>query len=161
MLRQRSRAIWIKERDQNIKFFHAQLKASQTRNRTGSIYNDQGVRITEPKMIEQEFTSFFQSLLGECAKEQLCIDLETTRNGPYLTKDQQKELIRPITEQDIEHAVKELPNDKAPGVDGVPAEFFKVYLKLVGSEVKQAVKDFFDNGKLLRSINLQYYEEKL
>ncbi|XP_070003195.1 uncharacterized protein [Nicotiana sylvestris] len=59
VLRQRSRAIWIKEGDQNTKFFHEQLKARKARNRIGSIYNDQGVRITEPRMIEQEFTIGF------------------------------------------------------------------------------------------------------
>lgn len=62
-------------------------------------------------------------------------------------------MVRPITEQDIELTIKELPNDKGPGVDGFPAEFFKIYWKLIGSEVKQAIKDFFDNGKLLKSIN--------
>ncbi|XP_019240335.1 PREDICTED: uncharacterized protein LOC109220328 [Nicotiana attenuata] len=65
----------------------------------------------------------------------------------------EKELVRPTTYQDIELAVKELPNDKALGVDGFPVDFFKIYWKLVGSEVKQAIKDFFDNGKLLKSIN--------
>ena len=36
------------------------------------------------------------------------------------------ELDSPISNSEVIHAIKRLKNDKPPGVDGVPAEFFKV-----------------------------------
>ncbi|XP_070055463.1 uncharacterized protein [Nicotiana tomentosiformis] len=86
--RQRSRAMWIKAGDQNTKFFHDHLKARQSRNRIASICNDQGLRVTDPILIEQEFRGFFQTLLGTSATELPCIDIDTARNGHCLTKEQ-------------------------------------------------------------------------
>ncbi|XP_075079084.1 uncharacterized protein LOC142164677 [Nicotiana tabacum] len=127
VLRQRSRAMWIKAGDQNTKFFHAHLKARQSRNRITSICNDQGLRVTEPVLIEQEFRGFFQTLLGTSATELPCIDIDTARNGHYLTKEQQQLFNAQVTEEDIDQAFKDLPNDKAPGIDGFSAEYFKAY----------------------------------
>ena len=39
------------------------------------------------------------------------------------------ELDLPISNSEVSQAIKRLKNDKSPGVDGVPAEFFKLYLK--------------------------------
>lgn len=47
VLRQKSRAIWIKHGDSNTKYFHAQLKARQARNRVTSICTEQNERLTE------------------------------------------------------------------------------------------------------------------
>nr|XP_009762051.1 PREDICTED: uncharacterized protein LOC104214124 [Nicotiana sylvestris]XP_016492860.1 PREDICTED: uncharacterized protein LOC107812314 [Nicotiana tabacum] len=126
-------------------------EVSQARNIIDSIYNDQGSRIVEPELIEKEFTGFFKSLLGKSAAELPCI-INTARNGPCLTNEQQGELNRPITEKDIDQALKDLSNEKALlGIDGFPAEYFKTNWGLL--EVKQAIQEFFANGKMLRSIN--------
>ncbi|XP_060202242.1 uncharacterized protein LOC132630698 [Lycium barbarum] len=64
VLRQKSRETWIAYGDLNTKFFHAHLKARQTRNRIASICDEQGVKITNPTLIHQEFVTFFKQLLG-------------------------------------------------------------------------------------------------
>lgn len=79
----------IKAGDRNTKFFHAHLKARQSRNNIASICNEQGIRVTEPKLIEQEFRSFFQTLLGTSARELPYIDIDIARDGHCLAKEQQ------------------------------------------------------------------------
>ncbi|GKA16105.1 hypothetical protein Tco_0695852 [Tanacetum coccineum] len=44
-------------------------------------------------------------------------------------------------------------NDKSPGPDGYTAAFFKDAWEIVGSDVVNAVKEFFVNGKLLKELN--------
>ncbi|XP_075111593.1 uncharacterized protein LOC142181865 [Nicotiana tabacum] len=83
---------------------------------------EQGKRVLEPKQIEQEFKGFFQSLLGTSASEIPCINIAIARDGHCLTKEQQQLLSAPVTMADIDMAVKELPNEKAPGMDGFPAD---------------------------------------
>lgn len=78
---------WIQAGDSNSNFFHAQVKARQARNRIGSICNEQGIRLTEPKLVEKEFVQFFQKLLGTCADELSSLDINIVKLGPCLTKE--------------------------------------------------------------------------
>lgn len=99
VLRQKSRAIWIQAVDSNSKFFHAQVKSRQARNRIDSICNEQGVRLTEPKLVEREFVQFFQALLGTCANELPCLDVNIVKLGPCLTKEQQMGMLQQVTKE--------------------------------------------------------------
>ncbi|XP_019235812.1 PREDICTED: uncharacterized protein LOC109216136 [Nicotiana attenuata] len=104
VLRQKSRAIWLAYGDSNTKFFHATLKARQARNRISFIFIEHGIQLHEPALIQKEFIGFFQNLLGKAAVEIPCLD-------PTISRDR--------------------PSDKAPGIDGFPAEFFKQYWHLI------------------------------
>lgn len=75
-------------------FFHANLKARQSRNRISSIFNPQGDRLTDPTIVHQEFTAFFQQLLGTAATEIPCLDTEIARDG-----------IQTVTKKDVTHVV--------------------------------------------------------
>lgn len=153
VLRQRSRAMWIQAEDQNSKFFHAHLKSRQSRNRISVIYDEQRNKLTDTIKIEHEFGGFFQSLLGTSARELPCIDIEIARDGPCLSKEQQQMLSARVTKEEIDEAVRELPDEKEPGIDGFPAEFFKTYWSVVREETRKAVTEFFMKGKMLKSIN--------
>ncbi|XP_019227742.1 PREDICTED: uncharacterized protein LOC109209032 [Nicotiana attenuata] len=59
----------------------------------------------------------------------------------------------PVSREEIIKVVQELPSDKAPGIDGYPAEFFKENWQVIGKDVIKAVMEFFDTGKLLKEIN--------
>lgn len=146
VLRQKSRATWISSGDSNTRFFHAHMKARQARNKISTIQNEQGVLITDPKLIQQEFLQFFRKLLGTAAEELPCIDTTIARNGPCLTIDQQKDLIKPITREEVSQIVQNLPNDKAPGIDGFPAKFFKANWNIIGEDIITTVMQFFENG---------------
>ncbi|XP_019235172.1 PREDICTED: uncharacterized protein LOC109215545 [Nicotiana attenuata] len=99
VLRQKSRAIWINHGDSNIKYFHAQLKARQARNRVTSICTERNERLTEPLQIQQEFIQFFKKLLGESTPVMPGIDVNIIRDGPCLSMAQQQQMIRPVTEE--------------------------------------------------------------
>lgn len=81
------------------------------------------------------------------------IDIEIARDGHCLSNEQQELLSAKVTEEEIDKAVRELPNKKAPGIDGFPAEFFKTYWSMIGEETKEAIQEFFKEGRMLKSIN--------
>ncbi|XP_019235686.1 PREDICTED: uncharacterized protein LOC109216012 [Nicotiana attenuata] len=108
--RKKSRAVWIAARDSNTKFFHAYLKARQARKRISTICNELGQKLTDPILVEQEFTSFFEGLLGTRAIELPCLDVNIARNGPCL-REQQQDLIKSISEIEIIQGLKDLPSD--------------------------------------------------
>lgn len=45
---------------------------------------------------------------------------------PSLTADSRQSLEQPFTLTKLESALQITPNDKAPGLDGLPSEFFKL-----------------------------------
>lgn len=153
VLRQKSKVVWINHRDSNSKFFHAQLKARQARNSIVSIWNDQGVQLIEPTQVQKEFTNFFQRLLGTTAHEVSCLNTYYAKDGPCLNREKQQALIQLVPKMEVLQALRDLPNDKSPGIDGFTAEFFKEFWGMIGEKVTQAILQFFDNEKLLKEIN--------
>lgn len=59
----------------------------------------------------------------------------------------------PILNTDIQEVFFSLPNNKSPGPDGYPAEFFTAHWKTVGSDMIMAVQEFFSTGRLLQQWN--------
>lgn len=65
-MRQKSRATWIDYGDSNSKYFFAQMKIRASKNTITTVYNDMGMKITDPKAVEKEFISFFTQQNEEC-----------------------------------------------------------------------------------------------
>ncbi|XP_059310969.1 uncharacterized protein LOC132062413 [Lycium ferocissimum] len=94
VLRHKARATWIECGDSNSKYFHAQWKIRTSQNTISSIYTDAGTKLSDPVLIEQEFISVFSGLMGDCAAELPCLNIEVVRAGKCLTIQQQRALIQ-------------------------------------------------------------------
>lgn len=81
------------------------------------------MRLTAASLIEHEFKKVFQSLLGTCATQSPCIDVAITKIGSC--RDNQQRLIGLISRELTGQALNELPNEKAPDIDGYPSKLFK------------------------------------
>ncbi|GJR74108.1 hypothetical protein Tco_0086473 [Tanacetum coccineum] len=62
-------------------------------------------------------------------------------------------MVRDVTNKEIKTAMFDIGDDKAPGPDGFTSTFFKKSWHIVGNDVCNAVRDFFNNGCLLKEIN--------
>ena len=51
----------------------------------------------------------------------------------------------------MEGIVKNLPKNKSPGLDGLPAEFYQQYWHIIGKEVHKIISEGLDNGELTTS----------
>lgn len=70
-----------------------------------------------------------------------------------LTGAQQLVLAREVTYEEIIETLFSLKSNKAPGLDGLFAYFFKKAWSIVGELVLRAVKSFVESGRLLREVN--------
>ncbi|GJT66702.1 reverse transcriptase [Tanacetum coccineum] len=72
---------------------------------------------------------------------------------PLVTNTISMQLEAPLLQVEIDKAVKNLGPHKAPGEDGFPGLFFQKYWHIVGDAVSKAIKRFFDNGIIPRTLN--------
>lgn len=56
--------------------------------------------------------------MGEASSILPCPNAEVIKQGTCLSRIQQLDLIRDVTVEEIMDAIKSMPTDKAPGVDG-------------------------------------------
>ncbi|GKC68404.1 RNA-directed DNA polymerase, eukaryota, reverse transcriptase zinc-binding domain protein [Tanacetum coccineum] len=62
-------------------------------------------------------------------------------------------IISEVYDEEIKEALFQINGNKAPGPDGFSSLFFKKAWDIVGKDVCKSVKEFFDNGKMLKEIN--------
>ena len=75
------------------------------------------------------------------------------KRGPTLTKQQRVQLCAAVTKQEIYDGLKSIGNDKAPGIDGYNAFFFKHTWQIIKRDIIEAVQSFFTTGKLYKAFN--------
>uniref|UniRef100_A0A2N9FNE5 RNase H type-1 domain-containing protein n=1 Tax=Fagus sylvatica TaxID=28930 RepID=A0A2N9FNE5_FAGSY len=78
-------------------------------------------------------------------------DLEHLLN-PIISSSKNFDLCRIPTTQEIKCIIFDMDNQKAPGLDGLLALFYKRYWNMVGNTVTEAVKSFFTSSKLLKEL---------
>lgn len=54
------------------------------------------------------------------------------------------QMIRQVTAEEIKEAMFNIGDDKAPGPDGYTAAFFKASWNIIGPDVVDAIKEFFE-----------------
>jgi hypothetical protein len=59
----------------------------------------------------------------------------------------------PFSDKEIEETIKQLPNEKSPGLDGFNNEFIKACWPIIGSDIKGLIQDFYEEKISLESIN--------
>ena len=75
------------------------------------------------------------------------------KRGLVVSRQQRIQLCTNVTEHEIYTTLQSIGNDKAPGVDGYNALFFKHTWKIVKKDVIAVVKNFFTTGKMFKLFN--------
>ncbi|KAJ0833348.1 putative RNA-directed DNA polymerase [Helianthus annuus] len=149
-LKQKSKVEWLRAGDANTAYFHSSLKCKNHFKRIDVISDPNG-NIYEGDNVAAAFVSHYEQFLG-CAGQislQPSPDIFTNK----LDSDSANHMTRPVTLEEVKSAMFSIGNDKAPGPDGYTAAFFKSSWQIVGSDVSNAVLDFFNTGNLLKQLN--------
>ena len=151
----KSRVRWLKDGDANTTFYYNSVIAHQARNAICYLIDENGVKICNKAQIKDMVVSYFQNLLGAVNGEVVplsVLELEGLMSFRYAEATKEA-LIKIPSEEEIKGMFFSMPKSKAPGPDGFPAEFFWESWSVVGEDSVQAVKEFFQGGRLLRGFN--------
>ena len=152
--KQKSRELWLRDGDRNTKFFHLSTIIRRRHNSIDAVRSDSGDWIIDQKGIREHFQTKFISLFSE-EETFFPPDLEHLIQ-PSISSEDNVELCRVPTPDEIKGVLFDMQSLKAPGPDGFPPLFYKHFWPTVGAHVIKAVQSFFINGKMLPETNRNF-----
>ncbi len=132
----RSKVKWYKEGEKSSKYFFNLEKANYSKKVMKTTYLADGSRTKDPNKILKEQRNFFTRLLT--SNENVDFDLDCD-GIPKLNERDKKMLEKDITIGDLYFALKDCKNDKTPGCDGLPVEFYKMFWPLIKDVLHDAI----------------------
>ena len=119
--RQKSRALWLQERDKNSKFFHRLANSHRIANSIAKLSIDGNMSYNQND-IKDHIASFYEHL---CTENDYSRPLLDGLQFSAISDEDAIWLERPFDENEIVDVVKGFKGDKAPGLDGFSLAFFQ------------------------------------
>lgn len=149
-LKQKSRVTWLKNGDANNKFFFNSCKDRWNTNKIFSLEDNEGHTISSHRNISEIAVAYYTNLFGRTSNVNIFPDDLIL---PQLSVNQQMELSRPFTADDIWQTIKSMPRNKSPGPDGLTVEFFMAAWNIIGADVVKGILYFFQTLILPRAVS--------
>ena len=123
----RSRANWFENGEKNTKFFINLEKRNQKQKLITNIYNDNGDLVSSTKEILNTAKDYFKSIYTSCNPPQTNFGnlLPGDSENVKLSLNEQEKCEGLITINECLESLKTMKNNKSPGTDGFPSEFYK------------------------------------
>ncbi|KAL4273826.1 hypothetical protein GQ457_13G020550 [Hibiscus cannabinus] len=144
--RQNSRSDWISKGDRNTSYFHRKAKQRKIRNRIDSLQLPDGSWCDDEHVLRTQAASFFRSLYS--APEVSSGSYPYSGCFPSMPRHQMDSLASVPSPQEVRDALCSMAPLKAPGPDGLHAEFFQKHWNIVGNDICNAIRSVFEGGTL-------------
>jgi len=142
----RSRARWYEQGEKPTKYF-CNLEKRRYINKTIQRLKVEGREIEDTKEIITEQRKYYANLYAfrendsELTKKTL-----NNLNLPSLNEESAESLEGPLTITELANAVRSMNNDKVPGLDGFPVDFFKFFWSDLNTFILRAINEAYDTG---------------
>ena len=150
--RQKSRMLWIKEGDNNTKFFHKMANSRRRFNHLNFLEVD-GVIYEEESKMAAQVVNFYKNLYKESEEWRPVVEgLEFDQ----IDGSERGWLERRFEKEEILLALNELAGDKAPGPDGFSMAFFHHCWRVVERDGLAVFEEFYRHSKFEKSLNATF-----
>lgn len=143
----RSRYLTLKDMDAPTTFFfNLEHKVGQQKMML-SLKDNNGHVTSDPQKMRKLAVEFYSNLYAAEISDEHC-RRELLKDLPVLSEDNKELLETDISFEEISLAVKGLSSGKSPGLDGLPAEFYKSFWTIIGDDYFEVLQKCFSEGVL-------------
>jgi hypothetical protein len=150
--RQKSRVLWLKEGDNNTKYFHKVANSNRRRNYMDQVEVEGIVYENEPD-IREKVVSFYENLYKEAEIWRPSVD---GLNFHSIGAIDSSHMERKFDREEVFHVLQDLQGDKAPGLDGFSMAFFHRCWEVVGDDIMAFFDEFHTHCKFEKSLNATF-----
>ena len=144
----RSKVQWYEEGEKNSKYFYALEKARYNAKTCYKIIDNKQNEIVNPIEILNVQRDFYKLLYS--SDDEVNFTLENSHNI-FVPENIRLNQNIPLEERDLEQAIKLMANNKTPGQDGIPVDFYKVFWSRIRNVFCDMVNACFEDEQLHNS----------
>ncbi|KAK1360807.1 hypothetical protein POM88_045281 [Heracleum sosnowskyi] len=153
ILRQKSRLKWSLKGDRNTRFFHQTIRRRNHSNNIKKLWwNEEW--LSSPNLIKNAFLDYFSKFLS--AKDQRRIFAMGNLLTVKLSYEDNCWLEKDFSLEEIEWALKQMSNEKAPGPDSFKIGYIKEFWPHIKDKVLECFRGFGNGVPLPRSFNSSF-----
>eukprot|EP00253_Pinus_taeda_P008759 PITA_08759 len=155
--RLKSRSLWLKGGDRNTSFFHRQFRARLSRNHIAEIKTTTSQICKGNQQVKEAAEQHFQNLYSSNDQGEETEEIEFLNHIPSLVSvEDNADLCKPVTEEEIIKTIWSMDSDKAPGPDGFTIHFYKVCWDIIKNDLQKMVRGFMSKAKVGGNTNSTY-----
>ena len=123
-----------------------------------SLIKDEGGNLhNSHAKIEEVLVKHFQGIAKETCYDREKFIGNFTKQIPRLVfREDNFNLNKPVTEEEVNEVLKEMQNGKAPGPDGFNVDFIKACWNIVKQDILNVVEDSRMNRTILKTLNTSF-----
>ncbi|KAK3534854.1 hypothetical protein QTP86_028560 [Hemibagrus guttatus] len=107
-----------------------------------------GDLLSEPTEIRKQTVRFYLKLYSSERSGAQIVEESFLKDLPKLTEQAARELDRELTLAELHKALQGMENGRAPGIDGLPFEFYKAFWAVIEQDVLEVLRDSMNAGQL-------------
>lgn len=149
----RSQATWHEKGEKSTKYFLQLESRNRIRKSVKKLQREDGTMTTDSDEILNMQAKFYENLY--CARqpetEEAMHNYLAEIDTPKLTANEKDECEGLLTFEECYAIIKTFKNNKAPGNDGIPIEFYKKFFSIFGQIMVRSFNESFEHGELTTS----------
>ena len=152
----RTRVRWIEHGEKPTKYFANLEKRNFVNKNVTKLFGQGGEIITDQSKLLLEISNFYKSLYTSKDDHLDNADLENMikhNDVPKLSNEARLYFDKLIDSKEVLNVLKNMKNNKSPGPDGLPAEFFKFFWKDISAFLVRSFNNSYLKGFLPISQN--------
>ena len=141
----------VKFDEKSTKFFFDKLRRLEDKKYIKAILTADGTELMDINDVKDEIQAFYAKLYMAHDPDDSTLTDVLNVIDPVLTEEDNQSFLRLITVDEVRAAVKHMKDNKSPGDDGLPCEFYKALGDDVFFELREIYNACLINGTMPRS----------